>query len=77
MCVHTHAYVLTCMCSYMCLVPLGRPEDGVGCPGTKVLDNCELLCECWEPNPGLQEHQVLSTAEPSLQLPANSAYAHF
>lgn len=32
-----------------------------------VMDGCESPCGCWELNPGpLQDHQVLSTTEPSL-----------
>ena len=38
--------------------------EGVGSPGTGVIDSCELPCECWELNPGTLEKQpVLSTAE--------------
>ena len=46
------------------------------CIGVKVSDSleldfsdsCELLCECWELNPGpLEEQSVLLTTEPSLQ----------
>jgi E3 ubiquitin-protein ligase NEDD4 len=39
----------------------------VGSPGTVVTDSCELLCGCWELNPGSPEEQpVLLTAGPSL-----------
>lgn len=34
-----------------------------------VTDGCELIFRCWELNLGsLEEHPVLSTTEPSLQL---------
>jgi hypothetical protein len=34
-----------------------------------VKDHCELLCGCWELNLGLlEEHSILLTAEPSLEL---------
>lgn len=33
-----------------------------------IVDGCELLCSCWELNPGpLEEHPVLLTAERPLQ----------
>ena len=33
-----------------------------------IIDGCELLCGCWELNPGpLEEPMVLLTTEPSLQ----------
>lgn len=41
-----------------------KSEEGTGSPGTGVMDVCELLCWCWESNPGpLQELAVLLTAE--------------
>ena len=43
------------------------PAEGIGSPGTGVMDVCELLCWCWESNPGWEEQPVLLTAEPSLQ----------
>ena len=52
-------------CLYVC-------ED-VRCPGTGVIDSCEQPCGCWELNPGpLEEHAVLTTTEPALQLPSIS-----
>ena len=36
-----------------------RPEEGIGSPGTGVLDGCEALYECWDPNPGPLKEQVL------------------
>lgn len=46
---HMHAW-----CPWM-------PEKGVGSPGTRVVDGCELRCRCWNPNPSpLQEKQVLN-----------------
>lgn len=54
---------------HVCLVPQ-RPEESVGLPLTTVADGCEPLRGCWEWNLGLlQEHQVFSNAEPSLQPP--------
>ena len=45
-----------------------NPEEGVQLPRTGVTDGCELLCGCWETNPGpLQEQPLFLTAEPSLQ----------
>lgn len=31
---------------------LQRPEEGIGAPGTRNTDGCELPCACWGPNPG-------------------------
>ena len=43
-------------------------EEGVGSPGTGVMDSCNLLCGCQESNPGpLQEKLELVNAKPSLQ----------
>jgi hypothetical protein len=43
---------------------------GLCMSGAGVTDRCELLCGCWELNPGsLREHPVLLTTEPSLQPP--------
>lgn len=54
-------------CMYMCLV-LGRPEEGAGSPGTGVTNSCGPSCGYWVLNPGfLEEHLVVSTAEPYLQ----------
>lgn len=42
-----------------------RSEEGVGFPGTRLWDGCELQCGCQESNPRpLQEHQVLLITEP-------------
>lgn len=36
-----------------------RPEGDVTSPGTEVVDSCELLYKCWQPNLGpLQEEQA-------------------
>lgn len=36
-----------------------RPEGDVRSPGTEVVDSCELLYKCWQPNLGpLQEEQA-------------------
>lgn len=62
---------LSCACVYVHHVYaccLHRSGKGVGSSGTGVLDGCEPLCRCQEPNPGLpQEQQALSTAVPTLQ----------
>jgi hypothetical protein len=35
-------------------------EEGIGSPGTRITDDFELLCGCWELNLGsLEEQQVL------------------
>ena len=47
---------------------MGRPEEGVGAPGTGITDSRGQPCGYWELNPGfLEEHLVVLTAEPSLQ----------
>lgn len=47
---------------------LQRSEEGVGSPGTGVIEDCELACGCWELNPSsLQVRHVFLTMEPSLQ----------
>ena len=39
-------------------------EEGVGSPGTGVIDGCKPSCGCWDSNTGaLQEQQVLLTKE--------------
>lgn len=43
------------------------PEEDIRCSGTGVADDCELLCGCWESNPGpLEEQPVVLATEPSL-----------
>lgn len=51
----------------VCLVPVeGRAGHRI--PWTEVIDDCEHHHECGEPNPGsIQEQQVASTTEPSLE----------
>jgi hypothetical protein len=53
---------------------------GVRSAGTGITDSCDLLCGCWELNPGpLEEQPVLLTAEPSLQPLINTSlglYTH-
>ena len=41
----------------------GGWEKGVRFLGTGVMDVCGCSCECWEPNPGPLQEQVLLTAE--------------
>ena len=54
----------------VCLVHTERPEEGVRTPGTGGTDGCELLCGCWEWNPGsLQEQQVILPVVGKLALP--------
>jgi hypothetical protein len=53
-----------------CLCPwfLWQSEENTGSLATGVPDNCELLCECWEPKLGpLQQQLVFLTADPSFQ----------
>jgi hypothetical protein len=46
------------------------PEEGTRSPGSGVTEGCELLCVCWEPNPGsLQGQPVLLTTGASLWPP--------
>jgi hypothetical protein len=52
------------VCVCVCVLPLGmhvyqlcalclrRLEEGVGSPGTSVINTCELLCRRWELNLG-------------------------
>lgn len=44
-----------------------RPEESVKFPRTRVIDDYELLCECWDLTPGLLQEHVLITAKSSLQ----------
>ena len=61
-----HTWVF-CLYVCRCNAHPQRPE-GIICPGTGVTELCELLCGCWESNPGLlKEERVLITTEPSLQ----------
>ena len=39
---------------------LRRTKEGVGSPRTGVTDSCELLWECWEPNPSSQKNSQCS-----------------
>lgn len=43
-----------------------RKED-IGSPGIGVTDSFEPLWECWEPNPGPLQEQVVVTDELSFQ----------
>lgn len=43
--------------------------EHIGSPGTEVVDNCELPCECLELNPGrLDDQPVLLTTYRSPQI---------
>jgi hypothetical protein len=61
-CMYVCMYVCVCsICIYACMT-----EEDVRFHS--IVDGCELLCSCWELNPGpLEEHPVLLTAELSLQ----------
>lgn len=73
------------MCPSVCLpihvyVPCARlvPEESKTAAEPLELElwtvGCELPCRYWEPNQGLaQEQQVLSIAEPALQLPCSAS----
>lgn len=51
----------------VCLVPT-KLEEGLGSPGTGVLDGCKPPCGHWGSNTcPLEEHPVLLTVELSLQ----------
>jgi hypothetical protein len=56
--------------SHVCLLPVeARRGQGIGFPGTGIIDVYEPLCGYWELNPGLlQEHRLL-LAGPSFQCP--------
>ena len=51
---------------HVCAWCLWRSEDDVGSSGAGDTSVCEVPCECRDSN---QEQPVLSTAEPSLQVP--------
>lgn len=51
------------LCAYM--VPM-EAGGGHQIPGTRVMEDCEWSCGCWEPNPDLEEETVLLTTEQSL-----------
>lgn len=44
------------VCLHVCLQHC-IPEQGVRCPGTGVIEDCELPCGSWETNSGLLEDQ--------------------
>jgi hypothetical protein len=45
----------------VCMQYLKRPEEGDRSPEAGVTDACELLCGCWELNPGPLQVQPPST----------------
>lgn len=58
----------TCVSVMTCMKCSGRPEEGRRSFGTEVIDGCEALCGCLEPNlSSLLEQLVLLTGEPSPQ----------
>lgn len=47
------------MCSaYMLSTQCAMPEEGVGSPGTGVIESCELPCGSWKVNPSPLEQPV-------------------
>lgn len=60
------AACFVCMCKSALCTWLVSTQVRVGfrAPVTRVGDNCETACGCWEPNPGLlQEQQEFLTTE--------------
>lgn len=60
------------LCLHICLCPTcvpaaHGPEKGVGRPDTVVTGSCELLCVCWNLNPGLLKEQ-LNYLQPNISL---------
>nr|XP_042133715.1 A disintegrin and metalloproteinase with thrombospondin motifs 17-like [Peromyscus maniculatus bairdii] len=50
-----------------------RTEEGIGSPGTGVIDSCESPCGCWELDVDpLEEQPMLLTIKLSLQPPQGS-----
>lgn len=47
---HYSVCLYVCVCN-TCVQWLWKPEEGVGCSGTRVTDDCESLYGCWELNP--------------------------
>lgn len=46
---------------YICVWSLQRSQEGIGGPGTRVTNGCEIPCGCWKLDLGpSQEQQVLS-----------------
>lgn len=46
-------YLFACMyVHHMCAWCPWMPGEGDRYPGTRVKDDCELLCGCWVPNLG-------------------------
>lgn len=59
--------ITVCLSRRMYTLCIQEPIDGsVRSPGASLLDSYQPPGSCWVPNLGLQEHQVLSTAELSL-----------
>lgn len=55
---------------YVCVFILMVARDGIGSTGMTVPKGGELPCGCWDLNlVPLQEHLVILTTEPSLQIP--------
>lgn len=44
-----------------------KSEVDTRSPGTRVMDDCELLCRCWKSNPSPPQKHALLITEPALQ----------
>lgn len=54
-------------CMYVCPPHLQMSEEDIICLGSRITDDCELLCGGWELNPSApQEQCALFTMRPSL-----------
>lgn len=63
MCMFVFVYICA-PCACLVSMETGR---GHWVPQIRVVDGCELPCECWDPNRSLlQEQQMHSTVKPSL-----------
>lgn len=38
---------------------LQTPKEKIGCPGTRIIDDCKLPCKCWALNLGLLEQYLV------------------
>lgn len=61
---NVYGYLVCIYVRTMCVPCTCRDQRGYQIPWAGVTDVCELLCGCWESNPGhLKEHPVLLTAK--------------
>ena len=56
-CIFSHFNVCVCVCVCVCAWCSQGPEEDFRSPRTKVVEGCELQCECWDLNPGLLKEQ--------------------